>query len=237
MIRYISKNKQLFLLPGIIYGEIEEVIKFLDTNTIIGFDTETTGFSVIDDNVLCYQIGNRNDQFVIDHSSYPLQQFKKYFEDSSKTWLFQNFKFDGRFLIKYGVHVWSMKVFDTFLAECVLNTGLKNVGLGLDDIVWKYCNFKLDKTVRGQINALGLTTRVIKYAAEDVEYLEDVMNEQIKKLKELNLENVMNLENEVVKVFTYMEYHGVKLNVDRWKEVIKTVDIEVDKLIKSLEYI
>jgi DNA polymerase-1 len=235
MIRYISKNKQLFLLPGIVYGTVEELIEFFDTNTIIGFDTETTGFSVINDNVLCYQIGNRNDQFVVDHSSYPIQQFKSYFESSNKLWLLQNFKFDGRFLIKYGINIWPMKVFDTFLAECVLNTGLTDVGLGLDDIVWKYCNYKLDKTTRGQINSLGLTTRVIKYAAEDVEYLEEVMNTQLVKIKEYNLENVMDLENQVVKVFTYMEYYGVKLDVDKWKEVIKTVDLEVTKLISELD--
>ena len=237
MIYYISKNKQLFTIPNIISAEIDVVFNFFDKNKVIGFDTETTGFDVYTCELLCYQFGNRQDQFVVDSTSYPITLFKKYFEDPNYLFLAQNFKFDGRFLLKHGIDIWKINVYDTFLAECIITTGLENRGLGLDDIVWKYCNVKLDKTVRGEINRIGMSSRVIKYAADDVVYLQDVMNDQMIKIKDHSLDNVLKLENEVLKVFTLMEYHGVKLDVEKWKTVIQTVDVESDKLHKQLDNI
>lgn len=237
MIYFISKNKQLFQNPNINDCEIEKLVDWLKVNTVIGFDTETTGFSIIESDLLCYQIGNYETQFVVDSKSYPVTMFKDQFEDKEKLWLLQNFKFDGRFLLKHGIHIWKLNVYDTFLGECILTTGIESRDVSLEGLAMKYCNVKLDKTVRGEINRIGLSSRVIKYAAEDVMYLEDIMNQQLAKIEELELQNVLKLENEVIKVFTLMEYHGVKLNVDKWKEVIKTVDIEADKLEKILDNI
>ena len=234
MIYYVSKSKQLFQTPNIQEAGIEDVHNWLKTNNIIGFDTETTGFSAIKDKLLCYQFGNSDTQFVVESGSFPIELFSLYFEDPNKLFILQNFKFDGRFLLKHNIDIWKMNVFDTFLAECVLTTGLDTRGLGLDDIVWKYCNVKLDKTIRGEIVRIGLSSKVIKYAADDVVYLEEVMNKQIELLQQHSLMNVMKLENDVVKVFTLMEYHGVKLDVPKWNEVIVTVNAESLQLENSL---
>jgi DNA polymerase-1 len=237
MIYFISNKKQLFQNPNINECSIEKLQEWLELNDVIGFDTETTGFDIIECELLCYQIGNYETQFVVDSDSYPITLFKQQFEEPHNLWLAQNFKFDGRFLLKHGIDIWKLNVYDTFLAECILTTGIENRNLGLDDLALKYCNVKLDKTIRGEINRIGLSSRVIKYAADDVMYLEDIMNQQLVKIKEYDLENVLKLENEVIKVFTLMEYHGVKLNVEKWKEVIKTVDVESDKLEKLLDNI
>ena len=220
MINFVSKNKHLFTNSDIRETDISEVFNWLDNNKIIGFDTETTGFSCYTGDLLCYQIGNYDTQFVIDSNTFPIILFKKYFEDKGNLWLLQNFKFDGRFLLKHGINIWPMQIYDTFLVECILTTGLDIRNLGLDDLTLKYCNIKLDKTVRGEINRLGLNSRVIKYAADDVVYLEQIMKKQLEQIVELDLINVLNLENEVVKVFTLMEFHGVKLDILKWKEVI-----------------
>lgn len=237
MINFVSKNKHLFTNPDIRETDISEVFNWLDNNKIIGFDTETTGFSCYTSDLLCYQIGNYDTQFVIDSNTFPIILFKKYFEDKGNLWLLQNFKFDGRFLLKHGINIWPMQIYDTFLVECILTTGLDIRNLGLDDLTLKYCNIKLDKTVRGEINRLGLNSRVIKYAADDVVYLEQIMKKQLEQIVELDLINVLNLENEVVKVFTLMEFHGVKLDVLKWKEVIKTVNLETVKLENDLDKI
>jgi len=235
MIYFVTPNKQLFTDKFTIeFAELEDVHKFLNSVDIVECDTETTGFKITECNLLCYQFGNREHQYVVD-ASYNINMFKSYFENSSKLWLFQNFKFDGRFLLKHGIDIWKMNIYDTFLAECVITTGLENRNLGLDDLVWKYCNYKLDKTVRGQININGLTSKVIKYAAEDVMFLSEVRNHQLEQITKHELENVIKLENEVVKVFTLMEYHGVKLDVEKWKTVIHTVDVEESSLKKDLD--
>jgi DNA polymerase-1 len=237
MIYFISNKKQLFQNPNINECSIEKLQEWLKVNDVIGFDTETTGFDIIECELLCYQIGNYETQFVVDSGSYPITLFKEQFEDQKNLWLAQNFKFDGRFLLKHGIDFWKLNVYDTFLAECILTTGIENRDVSLEGLAMKYCTVKLDKTVRGEISRIGLSSRVIKYAAEDVMYLEEIMNQQLVKIKEFDLENVLKLENEVIKVFTLMEYHGVKLNVEKWKEVIKTVDVESDKLEKLLDNI
>jgi DNA polymerase-1 len=237
MINFVSKNKQLFTNPNIKDTDISEVYQWLDENNIIGFDTETTGFSAIKENLLCYQFGNKDNQYVIEADSFPIKLFSTYFENPNKLFLLQNFKFDGRFLLKHGINIWSMQIYDTFLAECILTTGIDLRNLGLDELTLKYCNVKLDKTARGEIHKVGLNSRVIKYAADDVVYLEDIMMAQITKLLELNLINVLNLENEVVKVFTLMEFNGVRLDTLKWKEVIKTVNLEATKLENELDNI
>lgn len=237
MIYLVTGNKQLFTSEDIKEANLMDVYCWIDENRIIGLDTETTGLSAYIDNLICYQIGNKNTQFVIDSASYPISLFKHYFENSSKLWLLQNFKFDGRFLLKHGINIWKMNIYDTFLAECILTTGIEDRETGLASLANKYCGANLDKSFRMDIGKLGLTTRVIKYAAEDVVHLEDIMNQQLEKIKELNLENVLNLENEVTKVFTLMEWNGVKLDVPKWKEVIETVNLETKSLVNELDNI
>jgi DNA polymerase-1 len=237
MIYLLTHNKQLFDSEDIKEATLNDVYNWLDNNKIIGLDTETTGLKPFTDNLICYQIGNKETQFVIDSASHPIWLFKNYFQDNNKLWLLQNFKFDGKFLLKHGINIWKMNIYDTFLAECILNTGLEDAENGLAALVNKYCNVALDKSFRMNIGKLGLTTRVIKYAAEDVVHLEDIMKQQLVKIKKLGLENVLNLENQVTKVFTLMEWNGVQLNVDKWKEVIKTVNNELIVLEKELDNI
>lgn len=216
MIYLVSKNKQLF--SSTLYKEcsIEEVYAFIEDSSEIEFDTETTGFEAMTCKVLCYQFGNKHNQYIIDNTSFPIQLFKKYFEDNSKLWLGQNIKFDLRFLLHIGVDIWKMRVYDTMLVEVLLYAGLEDVRYGLDILVWKYCQQHLDKSVRGEINISGLTSRVIQYAAGDVTYLGVIKEQQLKIIFERDLAFVMNLELEVTKIFAEMEYYGLQLNQTKW---------------------
>jgi DNA polymerase-1 len=236
MVYFISGKKQLFTDNDIQECNIQELFNWLNNknNINIGLDLETTGFNPLSDRILTYQLGNKDVQFVVDAQYYNILNFKDYFTDNKRLFLGQNLKFDLRFLYHAGIDIFKIKIYDTFLAECILNTGKESAELGLDSIVWKYCNVKLDKSIRGDINRLGLSSKVIKYAADDIVYLEDVMNLQMIQLVELNLLNTLNLENEVVKVFSLMEYNGVKLDVIKWKEVAKTVEANSKELYNKL---
>mgnify|MGYP002343955961 CR=1 FL=1 len=50
------------------------------------------------------------------------------------------------------------------------------------------CNIELDKTVRGKIHYAGLATDVIEYSANDVKYLETIMNKQKEELAKKGIE-------------------------------------------------
>jgi len=205
---------------------IEECLEYFKDTEEIGVDTETTGFDPYRDRILSLQLGDFNNQFVID-SSIDFTIFKELLE--TRVILGQNLKFDLRFLYKLGIH--PKKLYDTFLAECVLTTGFTERGLGLKDLGLKYCNVELDKSIRGVIHKEGLTDRVIKYGADDVKYLSSIKEKQLLEIEKWGLQTILNLENEVVKVFSLMEYNGIPFNPTKWIEVAE----QVEKNTKELE--
>lgn len=192
---------------------IEECLQFCKDIKIIGVDTETIG-DCWSGHIFCIQLGNRDVQYVIDCTLVDVRIFKEVLEDENKLFLFQNAKYDLKFLYAKGIKI--KNLYDTFLAECILTNGKDPRELGLKALALKYCNRVLNKEIRGKINYLGLTDEVIEYAAMDVIDLEDIMNKQIEQIKYWNLEAVVQLENDVTKVFAEMEYYGMKLDVNQW---------------------
>ena len=93
---------------------------------------------------------------------------------------------------------------------------------------------ELDKTVRGKIVKVGLTPEVIQYAATDVMHLEDIKESQQKDIDRENLQKAVDLENEFVKCLAYIEFCGVKLDVDKWKAKMAKDQAKLDKASKKL---
>lgn len=235
MIYYIG-NKRTFESPYFQLSTISELLQYFKDKKEIAVDTETTGYDPHTNKLLSIQFGTEEHQFVIDCEAYPVSTVKDIFTYDA-TFLFQNAKFDLKYLMKE--EIYPEKIYDTFLAELVLNTGVERgeLRVALDDLVWKYCNVKLDKTIRGNINKEGLSERVIKYAANDTRYLSAVKEKQMKQIEEWNLQDVLNLENEVIKVFAQMEYDGITLNSDKWSEVASLTSSKIKELEKELDRI
>lgn len=213
MIKFVG-NPQL-VASSFELASVEEVFNYANAQQYIGVDTETIG-NCWDGYIFSLQLGNADIQYVIDATVYSPEIFKPILEKDDITYILQNGKYDDKFLMKYGIklgYIW-----DTFLAECILTNGLKNRELRLDKIVTKYCGdkYKLDKTIRGKINYVGLTDEVIKYAAEDVIALEEVMNLQIAELEKWDLMLLAHLENLAMRVFAEIEYTGMELDIDKW---------------------
>ncbi len=213
MINIISKQQNLFSPYN--YVTTNELIDWLDANKIIGIDSETEGFDPYTCKDICWQIGDSKEQFVIDCINGSSVEILKYVLESDE-WLKlgQNLKFDIRFLLHKNINI--VNIYDTFLVECVLTTGLKDRQLGLDALARKYCGKFLDKTVRGEITYKGLTDRVIKYAAEDVMCLHEIREAQLLEVNRLNLNKIIDIENEVSIAFAEMEYNGLYLNKEEW---------------------
>lgn len=232
MIYLVTLQKQLFEnYKDIEICDIDKSLNILWTLPSIGVDTETEGFDPHTCNLICIQLGNAENQFVVDLESISIQCYKELLE--TKELLLQNAKFDLRFLYKQ--KIFPNKIYDTFLAECVLTTGIENRELSLEALAKSYCGVQLNKEIRGKIHAERLSSRVIKYAAEDVAYLHEIREKQSIKITELQLEEVLNLENEAVKVFAKMEFDGVLLDQKKWLSVADKTELEVIKLSKELD--
>lgn len=212
----------------------QELYKFVSKLQECGVDTETRGFDPYTCNLLSIQFGNLETQFLIDcEKEQHLQRKLEIIFKLDKLWLFQNAKFDLRFL--YHLNIRPNKVYDTFLAECVLYTGYNfskkdkpyYIDTSLKGLAAKYCRVDLDKTIRGNIHREGLSDSVILYAVNDVKYLSLIKEKQLKFAVEKKLENVLDLENKVVKVFAQMEYNGVKIDKSKWSNVSNQIDKEL----------
>lgn len=210
-------------------GSVQEVYDYFEHKEFVEYDSETSGFNCHKDSLMCFQLGDYDNQWVI-HPSY-LQDFKELLE--KKTLLGQNIKFDLKFLYKN--NIWPKRVWDTFLAESVLTCGLKQVRRDLATIARKRLNVDLDKSVRDNIWKEGLTKRVIEYSADDVKYLGQIKRLQEKDLRKNGLEKALDIENEFVLCLAYIEYCGFKLNKEAWKTKCEQDIINKDKAEKALD--
>jgi DNA polymerase-1 len=237
MIYLVTTNQELFKSDAYTIISKEEAYNKITECGLIELDTETTGFDPHTCQLLTQQFGTENDQFVIDNKTIDPTYFKPILE-SNRLFILQNAKFDLRFFLKLGINI--KNVYDTFLVECILTTGLEDRKLGLDALAMKYCGVVLDKSIRGGIHREGLTTRVVKYCADDVTYLKQIMDKQMQQVRKYNLENVVRLENQVTRVFARMEYNGISINKEKWLDIANitekgTLEIEakLDSILES----
>lgn len=226
MIYYVTGQRELF--GGYSSAKykcitVEESFEVLNPLSIVGLDTETTGTEIWTGRLLLLQLGNKEDQVVIDCTTVDINQYKDYLE-SNRLFIIHNAKFDLRWL--YKEHIVVRNVYDTYLGEKILFLGFPPgiVSLSLQACCDRYLHVYLDKTVRGKIHA-GVTEEVIVYAANDVVYLEDIMNAQMKIIAQRGQQNALEIENKFVRVLAYIEFCGIKLDPSRWKaKMVKDED-------------
>ena len=217
MIYFVTGERKLFEFPEAKYKciSVEESFNILEPLQIVGLDTETTGTEIWQGMLLTLQLGNRENQVVIDCLTVDVKKYKDYLE-SDRLFIIHNAKFDLRWL--YKEHIVVRNVYDTYLAEKILFLGFPPgiVSLSLQACCDRYLGIYLDKTVRGQIHA-GMTEEVIVYAANDVVHLEDIMNLQLNTINARGQKVALDIENEFVRVLAYIEFCGIKLDPFKWK--------------------
>lgn len=217
MIYFVTGQRELFEFPDAKYKciSVEESLKILEPLQVVGLDTETTGTEIWQGKLLTLQLGNKENQVVIDCMTTNVMQYKDYLE-SDRLFIIHNAKFDLRWL--YKEHIVVRNVYDTYLAEKILYLGFPPgiISLSLQACCDRYLNVFLDKTVRGKIHA-GMTEDVIVYAANDVVYLEDIMNNQLPIISARGQRVALDIENEFVRVLAYIEFCGIRLDPEKWK--------------------
>ena len=232
MIYLVTTSQKLFTNEIYKIVTIEESLKFLEPLTIVGLDTETEGFDPYTKKLKLLQLGCYEFQVVIDCETVNIQLYKEYLE-SDRLFLGWNLKFDLKFLFRH--HIVPKKVYDGFLAEKLMWLGYPPGihSLSLKTAGETYCNIELDKTVRGKIHYAGLTDDVIEYSANDVKYLETIMNKQKEELAKKGLLVAIEYENRFVLPLAYCEYCGVKLDIDKWKAKMVKDQARVDEALAN----
>ena len=217
MIYLVTLNQELFNNDAYKIISVKESLEILEPLQIVGLDTETSGLDCWTKELLSVQLGCRDFQVVIDCKTIDILQYKEYLE-SDRLFIGWNLKFDLKFL--YRKFIIPKNVYDGYLAEKMQWVGYPSGmhSLSLKSAGYEYLGIELDKSVRGKIIYQGLNTETIIYSANDVAYLEDIRNKQLERLKEKDLLTALEYENRFVRVLAYIEYCGVKLDIERWKK-------------------
>jgi DNA polymerase I len=225
-----------------ILADNDELINQL-TNELINqqeicFDTETTGIDANDAELvgLSFSVTPGEAYYVpcpADKESCVaiLNKFKAIFDDSKKTWIGQNLKYDMLMLKWYGFEL-AGNTFDTMLAHYVIEPDGKR---NMDALSAKYLGYEpvhieelIGKKGKGQGTMRDVEFEKIKdYAAEDADITLQLKNIFLPQLKSKEVEKVFyEVENPLVKVLTAMEFEGIRVDESFLNDYSKELERE-----------
>ena len=215
---------------------INQAVAYCGDQEVLGVDTETEGFDFTCKKMIMFQIGDENNQYVIDTRHISIEPLRQILESKKIIKIFHNAKFDYKFIKKWA-DIECENVYDTFLVERVLSCG-RHIGYGLKDLCKRYLNVELNKETRNQF--IGLKGQAyrddqIQYGAKDVEYLCKLRKLQLPKIAEFKLENVVSLENRAVLAFSDIEYNGIDIDRDAWEVIARASEQEALKMRDELD--
>lgn len=220
MIYLVSNQQELFTGEELPYQRLSagEALAMILSWKRVQYDSETSGRNPHLCKILCIQFGNKaaDVQIVVDTTTVDIMIFAEVF-DGKRLIITQNGKFDYQFLFNYSIV--PTNNWDTMVVEQALHLGFdpKYFHVGLKAICERRLGIDIDKTVRGEIIWRGLDAKVIVYAAGDVMYLEDIMEQQLAEAEEMQCLKAIEIENRFVTWIAYLEWCGIKLDVAKWQ--------------------
>ena len=234
MIYLVTGNQQLFQSEFYEIISVEKSLEILKTWDPVQFDTETSGRDPHVCKILCAQFGNRKAgiQIVVDTSTVDILLYKEILE--TKLLIGHNLKFDIQFLYNHGII--PTKVWDTMIVDQLLHLGFNNkfFHYSLQAVAERRLKIDIDKTTRGEIIWRGLDDKVVLYAAGDVVHLEDIRDQQIEDCKRQTCTVAAQIENAFVPVIAYLEWCGIRLDVNKWEKKMKDNERKRDEALANL---
>ena len=221
--------------------QVEELIKKLVDEPKICFDTETTSINANDADLVGLSFSYKTSEAYYvpcpadrEECLQLLQPFLILFNDSTKTWIGQNIKYDLLVMKWYGILL-KGNIFDTMLAHYVTEPDGKS---SMDALSAKYLGYEpvhieelIGKKGKGQGSMRDVEPEKIKeYAAEDADITLQLRSIFLQELKDKNVEKVFyEVENPLVKVLTDMEFEGIRIDESFLKEYSKVLETEAKK--------
>lgn len=222
-----------------VQGTFLEFSLWLEKQRFYQFDIETNVTeSWIDKKLISMQFGNLDgtETWFLQWSSLTEWQkdyLKEQLEREDTTKLIHNAMFEATVLLGYDI--WIESVYDTMLAEQVLDAGQSPKPPSLAELVEKYLYKTLDKTEQTNFGDDLLTESKIVYGVTDVMYLGAIMRMQIPFLQQMDLDWIAALENEVVLSYAEMTFNGFPFDKAKWLENLSLAQPLIDEAQKKLE--
>lgn len=219
---------------------IEEAYQYLKDKEVISIDIETTrkyggkylgeGLNPYLTEIVMFQIGDKNKQFVIDYRTHKLGKLRDILKDESIIKVGQNIKFEYLHIF-HNERIRLTNLYDTMVCEKILYNGL-NLETSLKALNERYLNIVVDKATRLEFLSIRdrpFTHKQIKYGAEDILYPLLIMEKQLLEVERKRVTNCLSLEMLFIEVLGDIEYKGMHFNRKRW------LDTYISNLEKSNE--
>ena len=196
---------------------VNQGCELLELEDEIAYDSETTGLSPWRDHIALMQFCGRRSKtpvlIRIKDGVVPAR-VAKLFTDPSKLFVGHNVgQFDILFLGTHGVDWQKCQWFDTLIGEGLISTtGRRDVSRNLKNSVRRRLGQEIDKDIEhGHWDIDELSDRQKEYAAGDVIYLLDLMDEQRAKAESQGQTEALEMESELMKIVSEMTLNGLPL--------------------------
>lgn len=190
---------------------------------VIGIDLETRGFDPLTKTPRLLQIATGPERgfiFDLNHITPDVMVwFGDKLRDPATVKMYQNAKFDIKFLMHHFGWQHHPNVYDTFLASVLIACGDSEVRHGLEVLAENYAGVELDKQYGGSDwDANELSEEQLAYAIRDSCVLFPIQEKQNKFLEAYDLQRVALLEFDCVEAVAALELKGIFLNREHWQE-------------------
>jgi len=229
-------------------GELQEVLKPLTSDTIIAFDTETTGLDYDKDKLVGFSFAfNETEAYYVPFAHYYLGVPQQIEEDVAKDAIkkiFQskvvghNLKFDLHFVMRFlneDLTVYGDSMILAWLINPESALALDKLSLAL--LEHEMVSFK-DTVKKGETFGSVELEEASKYAAEDALITFKLYNLFLEKLKIQNADHLIEESKEVefpfIKTLITMEREGIKVDGDFLEEFLHKVKSKLYDLTNSI---
>jgi len=214
--------------------DLASVTKTLQSAEAIGVDIETTALSPRDGGVRLLQLATPEETFVIDVFEVSDLSLLTEVLEGGPVKVGHNLKFDYQFLhAMYGISL--SPLFDTMLAAQILDGGNYAASYSLEAVAERYLDESLDKSEQRSDWSGELSEAQLEYAARDAAILLPLCERLAEALEAEELGLVSKIEFAAVASIAEMELAGIKLDVERWKELERVVRERRDRAALELE--
>ena len=222
------------------------LLKKLQNQTSVCFDTETTGLKALEVELIGisfswetgkgYYVSFPEDQT---ETKTILEEFRCFFENTSIEKIGHNLKYDIKVLSNYEMPV-KGPLFDTMIAHYLINPDMRH---GMDILAETYLNYQpvsitklIGKKGKNQLSMRDVPIKdQTEYAVEDADITLQLKKHFIEELKKGNVIKLFNeIELPLVSVLTAMEIEGINLNTEFLKALSTHLTDDINSLEKTI---
>lgn len=213
-----------------------KILPLLMREKIIAVDTETTGLDPHKHKLRLVQFAIANNRtYIVDCFKCDITLLQPLLKSKSIK-VFHNGKFDLQFFIKHGLEI-NQSFFDTCIAYQLITAGDRITKYSLKETAIAILNEELDKENQLSDWEGELTESQLKYAAKDAQILLPLREKLREEIIKADLTEVAKIEFDCILTMALMEFNGMLIDLDKWKNIIKETEIkraEVEKKLQGL---